>query len=254
VAQAAVSVRALTVTLGGKEILSSVDLDIPVGSVTALIGPNGAGKTTLLRAILELVPYRGKISFAAGSNGRRPRIGYIPQHIDIERENPIRVLDFLLLTRTRFPLWLGTLKRDRKAIEEALGAVGASDVLLSPIGKLSGGEMQRVLLAKAVMESPDIVLMDEPVSGIDASGEQLFCQIIESMHLAQKATIVMVSHDLSVVNHHATHVVCVNRQIKCVGDTVEVMTPENLQMLYGHGAGLVRHDPAHLEGRHSARL
>jgi zinc transport system ATP-binding protein len=219
--------------------------------MTALIGPNGGGKTTLLKAMLGLVPYRGEITFFPDSP-LPYTIGYIPQFMDIERENPIRVVDFLLLTRQKLPLWIARSSTLRDEAMAALEETGAAGIAKSPLGKLSGGEMQRVLLAKVLLDKPRLVLMDEPMSGIDISGEELFCGLISGMQAKTGMTVVIVSHDLSVVTHHATSVVCVNRGVRCTGATAEVMTQENLQMLYGPGSSLVKHQHPFEEG-HSAR-
>lgn len=249
----AISIKNVTVVLGGREIVSDASLDIPSCRITALIGPNGAGKTTLLRAILGLIPYSGSITFPR-QNGVKPRIGYIPQSIEIERENPIRVVEFLVLNMQRRPLWLGVTKNLKDRTIEALRQTGVELLANRPVGKLSGGEMQRVLLAKILLESPDIVLMDEPVSGIDIGGESLFCELLDNLHEKQCFTLVLVSHDLSLVAHHAVNVVCLNRRIKCVGHTADMLTPENLQSLFGEKSALVRHDEHFVGHGHSPRL
>ncbi|RKY22727.1 MAG: metal ABC transporter ATP-binding protein [Planctomycetota bacterium] len=252
--RAAIRIRGLEVVLGGRVILEGVDLDVPEGSITALIGPNGAGKSTLLKAILGLVPYRGSIEMRGPREGRKPRLGYIPQALSIERENPIRMSDFLLLSSQRRPLWLGVGRARRRAVLEALERTGAHRLADHPIGKLSGGELQRVLLAKIVLERPDIVLMDEPASGIDIAGEAMFCGLVQELHDETGFTLVLVSHELSVVSHHATYVVCLNRRVKCSGAALETLTPENLRELYGPQVGLVRHQEEFKEGMHCSRL
>ncbi|GAB4163361.1 MAG: zinc ABC transporter ATP-binding protein ZnuC [Planctomycetota bacterium] len=248
----AVRVRNLEIAFGNRKAIENASFDIPEGGITALIGPNGGGKTSLLKAMLKLVPYSGEITFFPDRGNRSFSVGYIPQYMDIERENPIRVMEFLLLTLQRTPLWLFRRKSLCDRALSALEEVGASSIASSPIGKLSGGEMQRVLLAKVLLDKPDIVLMDEPMSGIDIAGEELFCALIDKMQERMHCTVVIVSHDLSVVQHHATDVICVNRSIRCNGATTSVLTESNLQMLYGPKSGLVKHDDHFKEG-HSAR-
>ncbi|MFA4986356.1 MAG: metal ABC transporter ATP-binding protein [Candidatus Brocadiia bacterium] len=246
-----IAIRDLSVSLGGRNVLDKINLDIPSATITAIIGPNGAGKTTLLKAILGLVPYSGTIAF--GENGsHRPRIGYVPQSMEIERENPIRVADFLVLTSRIAPLWFGMGRSEIARIDSALDRVGAMHLASRPIGKLSGGEMQRVLLAKVVAEDREIVLLDEPVSGIDVSGEKVFCELIEEIQAEKRFTLVLVSHDLSVVARHARNVVCLNRQVLCAAEPLVALSPENIARLFGPSQ-LVTHSDTHTHDDHAAR-
>ncbi|MDZ7816761.1 MAG: ATP-binding cassette domain-containing protein [Planctomycetota bacterium] len=181
-------------------------------------------------------------------------MGYIPQRIEIERENPIRLIDFLLLTEQRVPMWIRPLPSRRRKAVEAMERVGVAKLKNQPIGKLSGGELQRSMLAKVILSQPDVVLMDEPVSGIDVSGGELFCELLEDLKEEHRFTLVLTSHDLSVVSNHATEVICINRTLKCTGPPVEVLTPDSIQELYGPNTGLVKHHDHFKEGRHSSRL
>ena len=247
-------VRDLSVRAGETEILSGIDADIRCGEVTALVGPNGAGKTTLLQAILGLVPYQGEIRFcrAAEHGEGAPRIGYVPQRLDFDRNAPMRVIDFFALSSQRYPVVFGHSPRSKRSAEEILARVGAARLISRPLGKLSGGELQRILLALALRDDPDILLLDEPVSGVDLSGEMLFCDFLSRIHSESRFSLLLVSHDLSVVSRHADRVICLNRQIICQGATTEMLTPENLEAMYGSGAHLVSHGPAdgrgHLHG------
>jgi zinc transport system ATP-binding protein len=247
-------IRDLSVRAGGREILSGINADIRCGEVTALVGPNGAGKTTLLLAILGLVPYAGEIRFCrAEEHGKgTPRIGYVPQRIDLDRNAPMTVLDFFALSSQRFPVFLGRSRKSRADAETALTRGGSGHLIDRPLGKLSGGELQRILLALALRDNPDILLLDEPVSGVDVSGEELFCDFLEQIHRESRFSLLLVSHDLSVVTRHADRVICLNRSIVCQGATTEVLTPETLNAMYGSGAHLFSHGPAgghgHLHG------
>ncbi|MGE5664347.1 MAG: metal ABC transporter ATP-binding protein [Deltaproteobacteria bacterium] len=236
-------IRNLSVRAGGMEILSGIDADIRCGEVTAVVGPNGAGKTTLLLAILGLVDYTGEIRFCrAEEHGRgAPRIGYVPQRLDFDRNTPMTVLDFFALSSQRFPVVLGCSRSSREAARESLARAGAPHLAGRPLGKLSGGELQRVLLALALRDNPDILLLDEPVSGVDAAGEELFCDFLDQVHSASGFSLLLVSHDLSVVSRHADRVICLNRRIVCQGATTETLTPENLAAMYGSGAHLFSH-------------
>ncbi len=239
-------IRNLSVRAGGVEILSGIDADIRCGEVTALVGPNGAGKTTLLLAILGLVDYTGEIRFCrAEEHGRgAPRIGYVPQRLDFDRNTPMTVLDFFALSSQRHPVVFGHSRRSRAAAHESLARAGASHLAGRPLGKLSGGELQRVLLALALRDNPDILLLDEPVSGVDKAGEELFCDFLDQIHSASRFSLLLVSHDLSVVSRHADRVICLNRRIVCQGATTETLTPENLAAMYGSGAHLFSHGHA----------
>ena len=247
-------IRNLSVRAGGREILSKIDADIRCGEVTALIGPNGAGKTTLLLAILGLVPYSGEIRFCrAEEHGQgTPAIGYVPQRIDLDRNAPMTVLDFFALSSQNFPVFLGRSRKSRAEAEASLGKGGVGHLIDRPLGKLSGGELQRVLLALALRGNPDILLLDEPVSGVDLSGEELFCDFLDQVHRESRFSLLLVSHDLSVVTRHTDRVICLNRSIVCQGATTEVLTSETLSAMYGGGAHLFSHGPAdghgHLHG------
>jgi zinc transport system ATP-binding protein len=236
--EAAVTLEGVGVSLGGARVLYDVNAVIRRGETTAVIGPNGAGKTTLLLAILGLVDYSGSIRFAGGS---RPAIGYVPQRLVLDRSAPLTVTDFLAMSAQRWPLWLGLRRATRSAVEGALARVGASHLADSPMGRLSGGEHQRVMVALAIMGRPELLLLDEPVAGVDIGGEQVFCDLLDDLKKERDLTLVMVSHDLSIVTSHAEHVICVNGTVRCQGPTPDVLTPENIASLYGIHMGLYRH-------------
>jgi zinc transport system ATP-binding protein len=242
------AIRNLTVRKGGAEILSGIDADIRCGEVTALIGPNGAGKTTLLQAILGQVRYTGEIRFCRSPEHGEgaPRIGYVPQHLAFDRETPLTVLDFLALSAQRRPVFFGPSRAVRRSARESLEHAGMVHLLDHPLGKLSGGELQRVLFALALRDSPDILLLDEPVSGVDLAGEEQFRDFLSRVHGSSRFSLLLVSHDLSVVTRHADQVICLNRRIVCQGATTEVLTAENLAAMYGGEAHLFRH--SHAEG------
>jgi zinc transport system ATP-binding protein len=187
---AAISLRDVTVRLGGQPILTGVSADFPAGELTALIGPNGAGKTTLLKVLLNQVPYAGEVRFGP-INGRSPRIGYVPQSLDFDRGAPIRVVDLLASAVQRRALWLGIGRSSRRAAEAALARIGAANLLDRPLGRLSGGELQRVLLALALLDRPDILLLDEPVAGVDLAGVGMFCDILAQLQADLKCTMVL---------------------------------------------------------------
>ena len=224
------------VTLGGVRILEKVSAAVPRGSATAIIGPNGAGKTTLLLALLGQVEYGGRILLGNSHGGAR--IGYVPQHMDFDRGMPLRVLDMLAMGEQRRPLWLGTSGRLRREALRLLAAVKAEHLARRRLGALSGGEIQRVLLALAIQQRPEILILDEPSSGVDIGGESLLCELLDSLRREQGFTQIMVTHDLSMVTAHADHVICLNRRVLGQGPTSVTLTAEVLAATFGIHLGL----------------
>jgi zinc transport system ATP-binding protein len=241
----ALRLRNVSVTLAGAQILSNVTAQPAVGALNAIIGPNGAGKTTLLRAILGLVPYTGTIQLGQTAEGEPLRMGYVPQRLDFDRGMPITVADFMCSGLQRMPLWLGQQRRARRVAAEQLARVGGNGWERKPLGRLSGGELQRVLLAMALSNEPDILLLDEPVSGVDVAGEELFCDLLGSLQREGRYTMLLVSHDLSIVTQHAQYVICLNQTVQCQGDAVTTLTADNLRALYRQDVSLYEHHGTH---------
>jgi len=236
---AAVGFESLTVALGGQSILDSVTASVPRGSCTAIIGPNGAGKTTLLLALLGQIPYRGRIRVACEPEGRHPRIGYVPQRLQFDRGLPMTTLEFMVMGWQRRPLCFGIRSDCRERAMALLASVKADALERRRIGALSGGEMQRVMLALALGQDPDLLVLDEPAAGVDFQGEYVFCELLEGLRRAKGFTQLMVSHDLATVTHHATHVICLNRRVAAEGPPREVLTAANLTAIFGLHMGLV---------------
>lgn len=228
----AIEIRNLGVTLRKVEILKEVDCAIQAGRITAIIGPNGAGKTTLLLAILGLIPYTGTIHFTKTPGGDPPVIGYVPQRLDFDRGLPCTVEDLMTIAISRKALWLGKNKKVRDRVRAGLRRVGAVGLENRFIGKISGGELQRVLLALALEGDPSILLLDEPTAGIDAPGEELFCDLLSDIQEQSNLTVVLISHDLSVVSNHAQQVICLNKTIHCSGG-LNTLTEANLLKTFG---------------------
>lgn len=243
-ARHAIALERVTVRLGGVEILQDVTCNVEEGEITALIGPNGAGKTTMLLAILGLAPFSGTIRFFPGESGTgKPRFGYVPQNLNIDRQSNISVLEFAALDLQRRPIWMGVKSVVRQTVTESLDRLNVAHLIDRPLGRLSGGELQRVLLALALHRKPRILFLDEPVSGVDVGGGHLFCDILDSLSKELRLTVLMVSHDLSVVSQHATRVICLNRTVGCQGNTPEVLSSEQLFAIYGIHSGLYEHKP-----------
>ncbi len=244
----ALRLQGVSVTLGGVPILEHIDAAIARGHTTAIIGPNGAGKTTLLQAILGVIPYQGRIEFLDAAGRPVPsRLGYVPQLLNIDRQAALSVVEFMSLDTQIRPVWLGIAEEVRETAAMALDRLEARHLLDRPLGKLSGGELQRVLLAAALHRQPEVILLDEPVSGVDVAGGHLFCDILADLALDRQLTILMVSHDLSVVTQHASYVLCLNRTITCQGAAIEVLTSERLLDLFGQHSGLYHHTPHRAE-------
>ncbi|MDO8516049.1 MAG: metal ABC transporter ATP-binding protein [bacterium] len=216
------SVKNLNVTLDGNHILEGVDLSLNKGESLAIIGPNGSGKTILLKSMLGIVPYKGAITWAPGV-----RIGYVPQKIDADRHLPMNLADLLNAK-------MGILKLPSSAIRPAIDTVGLSEkILTTPIGHLSGGQFQKALIALAILGEPNVLLLDEPTASIDNPGEEQIYELVHRLQDELGITTITVSHDLSFVYRYATQVLCLNQRNVCFGKPEDVLTPENLEKLYG---------------------
>lgn len=224
------------VACGGLNILDEVCATVPWGSWTVLIGPNGAGKTTLLLALLGEIPYRGRILLGGG---RGLRLGYVPQKLAVDKGMPFTVTEFLSMGVQRRPLWLGLSRAAKEQAASLLEAVHARHLMERRVGTLSGGEMQRVLLALALQQKPQLLILDEPSAGVDVEGGRLFCELLEDLRQSQGFTQIMVSHDLGMAAHHATNVICLNRRVIAQGPPAEVLSVPVLQALFGMHMGLI---------------
>jgi len=205
----------LSVTFGSEVILDHVCLHFHCGELTAIIGPNGAGKSTLLKALIGIVPYSGSLSYldAKESRTHRPRFGYVPQDFQFDKDSPVSVLDFLVAARYRFPVWFHIKDSARDRTIAALKIVQASHLLHKRLGILSGGELQRVLLALALDPIPNILLLDEPMNGVDQDGIILFYQIVSDLIKEYDLSVLLVSHDLKSVRQIADRVVLLNKKV-----------------------------------------
>jgi zinc transport system ATP-binding protein len=220
------------VTLGRFKVLSEVTAQIPAGRQTVIIGPNGAGKSTLIQTILGQWPHTGTITFDPAV----PRFGYVPQRLDFDRHMPLLVREFLALGISQRPLWLGLGPKVADRVFQGLEQVQAEYLVNKPMGSLSGGETQRVLLAAAMMTEPDVVVLDEPTTGVDISGEQLLCEILDSFK--NNRTIVMVSHDLATAKAHGDWVICLNHRVVAQGRPEDIFKPAVLAATFGIHWGL----------------
>lgn len=232
-----VEVRDAHVRLGGNTILRGVNLAIPKGEVVALIGPNGSGKTTLLRCLLGLQKLdRGEVQLFGESNLKKAlgRVGYVPQKLPLERSFIVSVREFLSLRlkATRHWFWQRHSKTDQ-LICAAFREIGIEDLLDRPLAQISGGQLQRVLIAFSLLQNPELLLLDEPTAGVDTPGERSFYELITSIQKNHGLTVVLVSHDLSMVYRYASWVYALNGVICCEGTPEQVMNAESLRQAYG---------------------
>jgi ABC-type Mn2+/Zn2+ transport system ATPase subunit len=240
-----VSIQNLRVELGGNEILCGLSAELPRHQIIGLLGMNGSGKTTLLRALLKEIPYAGQIRFHCGHDHSKPNprhVGYVPQKLRIESNMPLTVRDLLGLAMQRRPIFLGFRASVTTLMATMMHQVGADVSLLDkPLEKISGGEQQRVLLALAMEPEPELLLLDEPAAGIDVKGQEQFYDLIGRLNRERGTTILLVSHDLSMVGKHVHHVMCMkDGLIHCQG-TPQQITAEALHQIFGMDQSLFVH-------------
>lgn len=216
--EAVLHVSNLNITLEHRVIIEDLSFRVMRGEVLTVLGPNGAGKTVLMRALLGSVAYEGSITWRNAK-----RIGYVPQRLPYIRDIPLNVDDFF------------GLKRNANInVRDMLHAVGLKEqIAKQPMGKLSSGQFQRILIAWALAGDPDVLLFDEPTTGIDISGEETVYGLLERLHRERNLTMLLVTHDLSVAHTLASNVLCLNKRPVCQGPPLTVLTAESLERLYG---------------------
>ncbi len=214
------------VAAGSEVLVEDVSFHIHCGQLTALVGPNGAGKTTLIQAILGQRVHTGAIRHvdADGHDFPAPRIGYVPQQLPFDREMPLTVCDLMAASLSSRPVWTGVGKEKRQAVHRALEETQAASLIDKRLGALSGGELQRVLLAMALTPLPDLLVLDEPVSGVDQNGLSLFLQMVSTLRQTHHMAILMVSHDWDLVRRYADFVVLVQQKVLKSGTPQEVFS------------------------------
>ena len=222
------------VTAGEDVLLQDVSFHIHCGQLTALVGPNGAGKTTLVQAILGQRAHTGQIRHvdADGHNFAAPRIGYVPQQLPFDREMPLTVCDLIASSLSRRPVWTGVSKATREQVHTALDETQAAKLIDRRLGALSGGELQRVLLAMALTPVPDLLVLDEPVSGVDQNGLSLFLQTVSALRKTHHMAIIMVSHDWELVRRYADWVVLVQQKLLKQGTPGEVFSSPEFEQVF----------------------
>ncbi|MFQ5622466.1 MAG: ATP-binding cassette domain-containing protein [Paracoccaceae bacterium] len=233
-------VDGLCVHEGRRHLLDNVSLEISGGEILTVIGPNGGGKSTLLKAVI------GAVRPSAGTIWRKPglRIGYTPQKVQLERTMPMHVDRFLALS--------GNLKKGDR--QKVLNVVGLESLRRVQLVDLSGGEFQRVLLARALLRSPELLVLDEPTQGLDQPGEASFYRLLSDVRAKSGAAVLMVSHDLHVVMARSDRVICLNGHVCCSGLPETVSADPSYKELFGDRADLAiyhhEHDHSHFHGNH----
>jgi len=215
-------VNDLSIRFGRTRIFSGLSFTVPPGCTLAIVGPNGSGKTVLLRALIGAIPFTGTLRWAPGV-----RLGYVPQKLDIARDVPITAIDLL---RVRAAL-AGTSDQTALQALKDVGLASAHGAL--PIGALSGGEFQRVLIACALVGAPNVLLLDEPTAGVDEPGQERLNELIHRVQQDRGLTVVLISHDLSVVDRYATTVLCLGGDRHWLGPPKQILTPDLLHEIYG---------------------
>lgn len=229
----------LTVRFGAETVLDHVDLHMHCGQIVALIGPNGAGKSTLIRSILGQQDYEGKISFSADGRAEQLRIGYVPQSPSFDRGDPISVLDLFRCCVGGGPSFLPPSRAVRQRVEQCLANVHGEGLIDKRIGALSGGELQRVLLALALEPMPHILILDEPLSGVDVEGMELLMDMLDEIRKKFDLSILMTTHDFSMLERYADRVVLLQGTVLRAGTPLDVLSSPEFAQAFHMGGGTV---------------
>ena len=226
-------VENFSVQVGELTIFQDVNFTLNCGELTALIGPNGAGKSTLLKSILGEVEHKGKLNyFDAKGEHLKPVIGYVPQTLKFDATSPTSVLDLFMACLTWKPVWLFPEKIFRDRVTKNLRRVKAEHLIDRRLGALSGGELQRILLALALDPLPDLLLLDEPVSGVDAAGMEIFYELAAKLCAEEDMAILLISHDLEQVKKYADQVILLNKKILKIGTAEEVFQSQEMKKIF----------------------
>jgi zinc transport system ATP-binding protein len=231
------TVKNLNVNLSGHKILDDISFEVNRDETVAIIGPNGAGKTVLFRALLGFIPYEGEVNWT-----KDLKIGYVPQKLFVENDFPLTVNEFFQLK-----------EKSSKEIENAITEVGLEGyfnnqkkhILNQKLGVLSGGEFQKVLITRALLGHPQVLLFDEPTSGVDISSEETIYSLLRRLQEKEDLTILLISHELQVVYKYASNVICLNKERVCFGPPREVLDKESLEKTFGSDVGVYQHHDHH---------
>jgi zinc transport system ATP-binding protein len=233
-------IQDLTVKIGNDTILKDINLHAHCGEMIALIGPNGAGKSTLLKAILGQQDHSGVISFSVpGQRNRKMIIGYVPQSPVFDPGDPISVADLFACCMSRRPAFLGLTKNMRSKVLSCLERVHGEDLIDKRVGTLSGGELQRVLLALALEPLPNILILDEPLSGVDVEGIEMLMEMLDEIRQVYDLSIIMTTHDFGMLNTYADQVFLIDHGIVCQGTPQEVLNSGDFRRVFHRKGGRV---------------
>ncbi|NMB44330.1 MAG: metal ABC transporter ATP-binding protein [Clostridiales bacterium] len=225
----------IEITLGQNTIIEDINIHIHCGNLTTIIGRNGAGKSTLIKAIIGEIPYKGKMLFQDLRSNKMldMNVGYVPQHINIEKNTPTSVYDLFASFISNKPVFLYKDKGLYKKIKESLALFNAENLIDKTVSDLSGGELQRVLLSIAINPIPNLLLLDEPISGGDRNGMELFYSNINYLKMYYDLAIIMVSHDFEFVRKYSDHVILLDRTIIKEGPPDEVLSSDEFENVFG---------------------
>ncbi len=232
-------VENLGVKIGEEQILQDIQMHVHCGQLVALIGPNGAGKSTLLKTILGQYDHSGIISFATpGQRSRKPKIGYVPQSPAFDPGDPVTVADLFACCMFKRPAFLGVTKAMEDQIFACLDRVHGAELIHRRVGVLSGGELQRVLLALALEPLPNILILDEPLSGVDVEGMEALMDMVDELRETYDLSILMTTHDFSMLPRYADQVILIDRTVLSQGKPLEVMGSDAFMQVFHRKGGV----------------
>lgn len=240
----ALVVKNLSVSLDGHTIIKNISFSVPPQTTTAIIGPNGAGKSVLVKTIVRLIPKsEGSIQLFGIDHEQyqrvAPLISYIPQRLELDRDFPLTVEGLFTLKSAR-PIGMTGAEQQRMA--DLLSLVNMNHYRAKRMSALSGGQLQRLLIAYSLMDHPKILILDEPSAGIDVRGQETIYELLQRIQREEQITMILVSHELDVVMHYANQVLCLNKKLLCAGIPRKVLTNEILERMYGTPVGHYTHN------------
>lgn len=232
-------IQNLSVQIGSEIILDNVNMHVHCGELVALIGPNGAGKSTLLKAVLGQQNYHGTIAFSVpGQRNRKVKIGYVPQTPSFDPGDPITVADLFASCLSKRPIFLGISKHFRQKIQHCLELVQGESLIDKRVGTLSGGELQRVLLALALEPLPNVLILDEPLSGVDVEGMESLMDMLDNILKEYDLSIVMTTHDFATLHKYADQVYLIDHGVVCNGTPAEVLYSQSFHQIFHQKGGV----------------
>ncbi|MCI8373302.1 MAG: metal ABC transporter ATP-binding protein [Lachnospiraceae bacterium] len=231
-----IKVHHFGVTLDHQVILQDINLHIHCGKLNVIIGKNGAGKSTLIKAILDEIPHEGKITYQYHPGDfiqKKLKIGYVPQMLNVDKNTPLSVYDFMASYMSSVPVFFRKSRQVYQSVYQALEMLQAQDCIDRQVCNLSGGQLQRVLIALALTQEPGLLLLDEPASGIDKNGMDLFYETIDHLKKTYDLAIILISHDLDYVAEYADEVILLDKSIRKRGTAEQVFGSREFREVFG---------------------